>query len=113
MVRLYISVPLADTIHSIDIIDENAELETLIENEPNMDHPINLEFYNNELYIANRNSDNILKANIDNEPYDIVEILTLNGVKDLVIDQGIIYYCNSAFIYRVDLSSLSVDDFDP
>lgn len=108
--RLYIALSLLDAIYSIDLNDENAELDVFIENETEMNHPVNLEFYNNDLYIANLYSDNILKGNVENEPFYVEEIVAFNGARDLLIDEGILYYCNSAYIYRIDLSTLGTED---
>lgn len=88
----------------------NGEPEVFLENENSMDSPINLEFYNDELYIANWFSENILKTNVDITPFNLENILNLNGVYDLIIDDGILYYSNVSSIYRIELASLSVDD---
>lgn len=108
---LYIVVPLGSNIYRKDLTDENSALELVIDGAPpELFHPLNLEIYENELYMANSYSSNILKVNLANEPYATEEVLELMGVKDLLIEDDVLYYCNSAFIYRVDLSSLGVSE---
>lgn len=109
---LYIAYSLANAIYRIDTISQNATPEVFIENNSDMSHPLNIEFMNDDLFIANAYSDNILKVNINNPPYTTQEILSLNGARDLLVDSesNMLYYCNAAFIYRLDLSSLSVQE---
>lgn len=110
---IYVASPIGDAIYRKDLNDENSELELVIDDNtaPDMDHPVNIEFIGNNLYIANLFSDNILKVDISSPPFVAQEILSLNGVKDLLFDNNYLYYCNGAFIYRIELSSLNIDEF--
>ncbi|WP_040254156.1 T9SS type A sorting domain-containing protein [Psychroserpens mesophilus] len=110
---MYVSNTLIDAIYRKNIMDENSELELVIDDitESNLDHPLNIEFFGNDLYIASRNSDKIFKVDVSSPPFVAEEILSFNGVSDLLINDDYLYYCNTAFIYRIELASLSIDEF--
>ncbi|WP_353780252.1 T9SS type A sorting domain-containing protein [Winogradskyella sp. 3972H.M.0a.05] len=108
---LYVSTGNQGGIQRLDLSDTNAEWEEIISG---LGWILGIEFLGDELYIASVSGDSVIKVDITANPLVAVEVVGgLDNPNDIAFDGDIMYIAEDNFISRVDLSTLSIGEFNP
>ncbi len=97
---------------SVYKFDINAPSSDPIEVVSSLNHPLGMEFKNDELYIADIEDSLIVKIDFAQSPVNIVTILTnVNRPTDITFDGNIMYFLDLNSISKVAISTLNIDEF--
>ena len=77
-----------------------------------LQRPLGIEFRGNDLYIAQRDSDIIVKVDITQDPLVVEDVVAVNNPLDITFYNDIMYIATSSKISKVDLNSLDVEEFN-
>jgi hypothetical protein len=116
---LYFATPHGDHgIYKIDLTNPNSEPIELV---TDLDHPLGIKVYENRLYVADQNLDIIYSYNIDEEPFQTIEVYfallgNIDTPNDIAIYGSYFYVLEDDSLLRIPLSDLNinlgVDEFE-
>lgn len=101
---LYFSQYYGNKVSKIDITDESP---TPIDILTGIDNPSGLALNENNLYIADSGSSKISKIDISDVSPTAIEVLTIHNIRDILVENNILYTLTTSTISTLDINPLS------